>query len=182
MIHLPENTRKKFGKARIGYVRNQGMRQATGDYIAFLDDDDIWFPQKLERQLEAMTQTGCGMCSTDGLYGNGTYSPDKSYPKYNAGVYYATLQKIYRNHNSQYLANGFPRIWTWNFLNLHNCCITSSVIARTDLLKKIGYMSDEKTPGEDYDCWLRLLKHTDSVYLGAVCFYYDGNHGDGRNY
>ena len=39
-----------------------------------------------------------------------------------------------------------------------------------------------KNGEEDYDCWLRALNHTDSVYVNDVCFYYDAGHGDGRNY
>ena len=35
---------------------------------------------------------------------------------------------------------------------------------------------------EDYDCWLRALIYTDCVYIKDICFYYDDNHGDGRNY
>lgn len=35
---------------------------------------------------------------------------------------------------------------------------------------------------EDYDCWLRALKHTKSVYVTDICFYYDGAHGYGRQY
>ena len=39
-----------------------------------------------------------------------------------------------------------------------------------------------KNGNEDYDCWLRALEHTDSVYVKDICFYYDKGHGDGRNY
>lgn len=35
---------------------------------------------------------------------------------------------------------------------------------------------------EDYDCWLRILQHTDSVYVKDICFYYDRGHGDEQNY
>jgi len=46
IIHLPENSKKTFGFACAGYVRNKGIEEATGKYIAFCDDDDIWFPKK----------------------------------------------------------------------------------------------------------------------------------------
>lgn len=39
-------------------ARNAGIREAQGRYIAFLDSDDIWLPEKLERQLEFMRKTG----------------------------------------------------------------------------------------------------------------------------
>lgn len=39
-----------------------------------------------------------------------------------------------------------------------------------------------KNGREDYDCWLRSLKHTNSVYVNDICFYYDVRNGYGRNY
>ena len=36
--------------------------------------------------------------------------------------------------------------------------------------------------GQDYMCWLKILKHTDSVFIPDVCVYYDNKHGDGKNH
>jgi hypothetical protein len=49
-------------------------------------------------------------------------------------------------------------------------------------MDKIGNMGNLHNGLEDYDCWLRALEHTDLVYVPDICFYYDGGHGDGRNY
>jgi glycosyltransferase involved in cell wall biosynthesis len=182
IIHLEENSKKKFGFGCAGFVRNKGIEISSGKYIAFCDDDDIWFPQKIELQLKAMNETGCKMSSTDGLFGNGIYDSTKIYKKYNAEHYYSTLQTIYKNKGSHLLDNGFPKIWTFDFLKIHNCVICSSVVIEKELLDKIGKMNQLKNGEEDYDCWLRVLCHTASVYIEDICFYYDGNHGYGQNY
>ena len=122
------------------------------------------------------------MSSTDGLFGNGVYDINKNYKKYNAEHYYTTLQNIYRRKNSDLLKNGFPKIWSLGFLKIHNCVICSSVLMEKSILDKINNFKNVKNGREDYDCWLRALKHTNSVYVDDVCFYYDGGHGDGQNY
>ncbi len=44
--------------------RNIGVRSARGEWVAFIDADDIWHPQKLARQLKAVQETGAAFCST----------------------------------------------------------------------------------------------------------------------
>jgi glycosyltransferase involved in cell wall biosynthesis len=182
ILHLEKNSKDIFGYACPGFVRNKGIELSTGKYIAFCDDDDIWFPQKIELQIKAMQETGCKMSSTEGLIGNGIFNSTNSYKKYNAEHYYSTLQNIYRSKGSDLLNDGFPIIWNLDFLKIHNCVIVSSVLIDKTILDKINNMRCLKSSEEDYDCWLRALHHTDSVYVKDVCFYYDNGHGDGQNW
>jgi len=182
IIHLEKNTKDIFGFACAGYVRNKGIEHSTGKYIAFCDDDDIWFSSKIELQLNAMKNTGCKMSSTDGLIGNGRYDSNKVYSIYNSEHYYNTLKNIYKGKGSSFLDNGFPEIWTIDFMKIHNCIICSSVLIEKEILDKINNMKCIKNGEEDYDCWLRALEHTNSIYIQDVCFYYDNGHGYGQNY
>ena len=44
-----------------GVARNNSIKNSEGQYIAFLDSDDTWMPDKLEKQLALMNKTGCGV-------------------------------------------------------------------------------------------------------------------------
>lgn len=182
ILHLPVNSRELFGFPSSGFVKNRGVDLSTGSYIAYLDDDDIWFPKKLELQMKAMKETGCKMSSTEGLYGEGRYDPTKTYPQYNSAHYWQRLLFIFRSKGSFLLEDGFPSVWDRNFMSAHNCMVCSSVVVEKELLKQIGYMNCLPISKEDYDCWMRLLSHTNSVYVNEVCFYYDGGHGNGQDY
>ena len=82
---------------------------------------------------------------------------------------------------SNLLEKGFPEIWTLDFLKIHNCIINSSVIIDKNILVKEGMVPYNKR-GQDYKCWLNVLKHTNSIYITDICFYYDIGHGYGSNH
>lgn len=182
IIHLEKNSKQIFGYVCVSYVRNKGIEISNGKYIAFCDDDDIWFPLKIELQLNEMKVNGCKMSSTDGLIGKKIYNANKNYQKYNAEYYYKVILKKYKNNRSYLSNNGLPKIWDYQFILIHNCIICSSVLIEKEILDIIGYFSICPNGKEDYICWLKALKITNNIYLDQPLVYYDLNHGYGQNY
>lgn len=68
-------------------ARNKGVELATGDYLAFLDSDDVWLPNKLEKQLKFMIDNNYSFTSTNyeyiDEYGRSLSRVTKSFPKMN---------------------------------------------------------------------------------------------------
>ena len=179
IINLKENQKQIHGFGP-GSIRNFGINEAEGYYLAFLDDDDIWLPKKLEVQIEEMINQNLGLSSTEGYYGEGIYKPNETYKLYNKEFYLKDLQYLYKD--TDYLIHGnLPKIWDYDFTKVHNCFITSSVIVEKEIFDKLGGFRNLPR-WADYDCWLGLQQLTKSVYIDEPLFYYDGLHGDGRNY
>ena len=91
LIKIEEGSKEILGYSCDALPRNIGMECANGEYIAFLDDDDVWMPNKLEVQINEMEKNNIDMSSTDGYIGKGTYDSDKNYKLYNR------LKNAYKN-------------------------------------------------------------------------------------
>jgi len=181
-IHLPKNTKSLFGFVCSNYVRDVGVANSKGKYIAFLDDDDIWFPTKLEKQIDLIKITNTKLCCTDGYYGLGVFDPSKSYKLYNKESNYEGIKSTHESKGSNLLKDGFPDIFNHRFLSYHNCVVTSSVLINKELLVDHSCIQYMMNGMEDYVIWMTATNFSDMCYVKDPCFYYDGEHGDGRNY
>ena len=122
---------------RPGYVRNRGIARARGEMLAFLDDDDFWYPTKLARQVELLDfkrELGLVYCDAVLLERDGSLS----------APVLATRHKRGERLFDELLAG---------------CIIASdSVLLRRSLLDHVGLFDEALATSEDYDLWLRVAR------------------------
>lgn len=129
-----EEVMKKYHDPRIRYLqnpknvggaasRNVGIYEAKGDYIAFLDDDDMYLPDRLETQYKQMVDNGWDVSVMDGA----TYN-------------YVTGEKVAERH--QHLRNGMTKDELIRSHLLYHISGTNTFMYRTKFLQEIGGFID----------------------------------------
>ncbi len=151
-----------LGDPRIRYIRNAnhgviavnrnlGISRAVGRYVAFCDDDDLWMPEKLSRQVAVMERDpAVGLCYTNGsTFRDGMVVHERM-----------VARRIFESH--------------FRHLMWDNCIPSSSVMVRREVFAHVGMIDESPSlvAVEDYEMWLRIAARTKLVFLDDVLIRY----------
>jgi hypothetical protein len=176
--HLRVNTKELFEYPCGGFCRTIGMKMATGKYIALLDDDDYWLPNKLETQITEMIKHNTAFSCTNGIIGTEKmFNPQQYQQKQEVNQTYSDFQ--YQETQGQILpTEQIPDILDHSLMQSWNYVICSSVVVSREIMKKIEYMDSLPNGKEDYKCWLDILSTnlTKCRYIKTPLVYYNNSH------
>jgi len=160
-IDSTEEIIKKFGDPRIRYFyqenrglstsRNKAISLAKGEYIALLDHDDLWEPEKLKLQVEFLDKNpAVGIISSDGH----TISENNKILK--------RFSKINRFYRGKIVNQLIEKYWI----------VCSTVMMRKELLNETNWFRSDFKIAEEYDLFLRLALNTEFDYINKPLIKY----------
>ncbi|OOG51168.1 glycosyltransferase [Polaromonas sp. C04] len=147
---FPEVVLLRQANQGVAVARNNGISHAKGDWIAFLDADDIWLPGKLHAQWATLKATPAArMTYTAWQVWSGlepTPSPE-------------CLAALLNDADETDRWSGATG-WVYSQLLLDCVVWTSTVLAHRTVFKEVGQFDPTLRIGEDYDLWLRASRVT----------------------
>ena len=138
--------------------RNVGILESKGEYVACLDDDDMWMPDKIEKQVALMESENLGL-----VYCNG-------YRFYNNDL---NDKKLYQfNFISDQELDFITE------LRSDRIGSTSIPLMRKDCLAQTGLFDVDMPARQDYEMWLRFCRYYRVKGINEPLFYYRYHGGD----
>ncbi|MCF6158763.1 MAG: glycosyltransferase [wastewater metagenome] len=135
--------RHKVNKGEAG-ARNTGILNSNAEYIAFLDDDDAWLPEKLMLQVNLL----------------------KKCPPEVGGIYTSCIEIDGINKRTSWQRTATKRGYIYYDMFIENCVGTpSTVIVRRECFKKVGLFDESLGFGTDYDMWIRISREFRFEYI-----------------
>ncbi len=139
----------------VSAARNRGIRETGSEWLAFLDSDDEWLPEKLEAQLAALAEEpGRLLCHCDEIWirDGRRVNPRRRHAKRGGHIFQHCLPL---------------------------CAISpSSAIVHRSLLDEVGSFDEELPACEDYDLWLRVCARHPVLYVDRKLVRRHGGHAD----
>ncbi|MCK4494462.1 MAG: glycosyltransferase family 2 protein [Methylococcales bacterium] len=138
----------------VSIARNTAIKQASGEWLAFLDSDDQWLPNKLSEQITALENTDYKICHTEEIWiRNGVRVNQKHKHKKTGG---------------------------WIFERCLPLCAMSpsSILIHRDVFKTIGTFDPDFPACEDYELWLRITANYPVLFIDTPQIKKYGGHDD----
>ena len=143
------------------YARNTGIRHAKGKYIAFLDDDDEWLPEKVEKQVKClMEHPEAGLCYSDGYRIDERTDPP--------------IKGIIHGHN--FVPNATYR----ELLHEDRIGTTSQAMIPVATFEKVGMFDTDMPARQDYEMWLRISRSFPVIGIPEGLYQYHKAHDAGQ--
>lgn len=157
VIHLKKNMREVHDtKSALGATRDAGISKASGTWIAFLDDDDVWLPDKLEVQLKALKKhEGILICSANFYKDEPPYNPVKH-------------TKPHHFETADFLTYDVDK------------SVVSGMVLHHELVKIVGLHTIG--PAEDHIYWQRSMTYSPILFVAKPLLVYDCVHSLGVSY
>lgn len=140
-VRYLEHDRNRGGSA----ARNTGIRAASAPLVAFLDDDDSWYPHKLERQVAHLEA-----------------SPEST------ALVYCAFRHVARDGASHVVRPSDGGHTVAALLTKNQVGTTSAVVCRKSALLEVGGFDESLASRQDVDLYLRLAQRFELTYVADV--------------
>lgn len=148
----------------IGYARRLGVCKSRGDFIAFLDSDDLWLENKLHEQLQVFYQHPYVDFVFSDFINHSHILNTRERGFQQTSIAFAKMKTCKLNENLWQIVDGFEEaLLTMNFIG------TSTVIFRKKVVNQVGNFNASLSGPEDFEYWWRCAMHnTKFAYITKV--------------